>query len=400
MKISTVILFLFFIRMNLPACTSFSCYSEETWYGMNFDYPNNEMCFRMIAESDTVSIFEMGFMDNGNFCSVYGYNSYGNFSNCQMLYPEATNFITPGEDEITTFDAWYYYTRYFENSTYFQDYLENGGINANGILVRQAPPITIHSMMADAEGYSFVLEAVDEDNYITPLENDFLVMANFPNYQFAGQPYTSVSGVGANRYIASYENIMNNFDDFDYNDAWNTLEVSLQNSGSFRTRCSTIFNPATNELYIALHRDLYHIWRVRFEDQILETYSGFSEYSSFNLDQNGVSSYEMAELVDTEDVLFSIESSKIINYPNPFNPSTTISFETTNLNELSRIEIYNIKGQKIKTFPINSSTDQPINSVIWNGTDQHDKPVSSGIYYYVLKQRGKILKTRKMILMK
>jgi len=82
------------------------------------------------------------------------------------------------------------------------------------------------------------------------------------------------------------------------------------------------------------------------------------------------------------------------NYPNPFNPSTTIYFETTNSHELSQINIYNLKGQKIKQYSI--LNDQ--SSIIWNGTDQNDQPVSSGIYFYNLNIENSLVK--KMILMK
>ncbi|HPR18235.1 MAG TPA: T9SS type A sorting domain-containing protein, partial [Candidatus Cloacimonadota bacterium] len=90
--------------------------------------------------------------------------------------------------------------------------------------------------------------------------------------------------------------------------------------------------------------------------------------------------------------------SHLTNYPNPFNPSTTIQFETTNLHEFAQIEIYNIKGQKIRTLPVSSSPSRKV-SVVWDGTDDNNKPVSSGIYFYKLKT-GKIEKTKKCLLMK
>ena len=87
------------------------------------------------------------------------------------------------------------------------------------------------------------------------------------------------------------------------------------------------------------------------------------------------------------------------NYPNPFNPSTTISFETTTLHKNTRIEIYNLKGQKVKSFPINQLTNSPVHQVIWNGTDENNKSVSSGIYFYKLKIDN-FEQTKKMILLK
>ena len=108
----------------------------------------------------------------------------------------------------------------------------------------------------------------------------------------------------------------------------------------------------------------------------------------------------MTETVDVDNIQSSIFNIQLRNYPNPFNPSTTICFETTNLQENSRIEIFNIKGQKVKTFlnlQINKSSNQ---QVIWNGTDNNNKSVSSGIYLYKLKVNDETMATRKCILLK
>jgi len=89
------------------------------------------------------------------------------------------------------------------------------------------------------------------------------------------------------------------------------------------------------------------------------------------------------------------------NYPNPFNPTTTISFSlTTEVTESTEIEIYNGKGQMIKSFPIISSPHSLITSVTWNGSDQNNNPVSSGIYFAILKSGDQQIASHKMILMK
>jgi len=87
------------------------------------------------------------------------------------------------------------------------------------------------------------------------------------------------------------------------------------------------------------------------------------------------------------------------NYPNPFNPSTTISFNlTTEITEDTELMIYNIKGQKIKTLNVTLSGVE--GSIIWNGTDVNNQPVSSGIYFYKLRIDEKNVSIRKMIFVK
>ena len=127
-----------------------------------------------------------------------------------------------------------------------------------------------------------------------------------------------------------------------------------------------------------------------------------------DIDENGISMGElylisgelegMAEVIDEE---FISPEFYMQIFPNPFNPETTISFSlTTESTEDTEINIYNVKGQKVKTFQINPSTDQLINSVTWNGTDTNGKSVSTGVYLFELKADGKLLKTKKGLLLK
>ncbi len=86
------------------------------------------------------------------------------------------------------------------------------------------------------------------------------------------------------------------------------------------------------------------------------------------------------------------------NYPNPFNPETTISFNVTQTSSFVTLEIYNLKGQKVKTL-VNETLESGNHTVIWNGTDDNNKLVSSGIYFYKMKTDNHE-ETKKMILMK
>jgi tetratricopeptide (TPR) repeat protein len=85
------------------------------------------------------------------------------------------------------------------------------------------------------------------------------------------------------------------------------------------------------------------------------------------------------------------------NYPNPFNPETTISFNIATKGNVS-INIYNIKGQKIKTL-LSEDFESGNHNVVWNGTDDNGKPVGSGIYLYRVKSNNETI-TNKMLLLK
>jgi len=85
------------------------------------------------------------------------------------------------------------------------------------------------------------------------------------------------------------------------------------------------------------------------------------------------------------------------NYPNPFNPTTTISFSTSEAGFVS-INIYNMKGQLVKTL-VNENLDAAYHNVVWNGKDNRNKTISSGIYFYKMRTNN-YTATKKMILMK
>jgi hypothetical protein len=84
-------------------------------------------------------------------------------------------------------------------------------------------------------------------------------------------------------------------------------------------------------------------------------------------------------------------------FPNPFNPSTSISY---NLPQKDQIElnIYNIRGQLIKQL-VNVFQEAGLHSTLWNGTDNDGNTVASGLYFCRIISAGKI-ETRKIILLK
>jgi flagellar hook assembly protein FlgD len=66
------------------------------------------------------------------------------------------------------------------------------------------------------------------------------------------------------------------------------------------------------------------------------------------------------------------------NYPNPFNLSTTITFQLKQPSFIN-LEIYNVLGKKIKTL-LNEYIYRGFHKIIWDGRDGHNNTVSSGIY--------------------
>jgi hypothetical protein len=85
------------------------------------------------------------------------------------------------------------------------------------------------------------------------------------------------------------------------------------------------------------------------------------------------------------------------NYPNPFNPSTEIIFSLLEDSHVT-LDIYNIKGQRVRTL-VNENIKAGKQVISWNGTDDNDQPVVSGVYFYQMRV-GEYSSTKRMMLLK
>ncbi len=99
--------------------------------------------------------------------------------------------------------------------------------------------------------------------------------------------------------------------------------------------------------------------------------------------------------VEEEIVMFPGET-KISNFPNPFNPYTTIKLELAETGKIN-LSIFNIKGQKVKTL-LDCTTAPGTYECNWNGKDEAGRAVSSGQYFVKLQQNGKETATKIMLL--
>jgi hypothetical protein len=85
------------------------------------------------------------------------------------------------------------------------------------------------------------------------------------------------------------------------------------------------------------------------------------------------------------------------NCPNPFNPVTTIEYSLPRRSQVS-IEIFNMLGQRVRSL-VNESKSAGSYRIEWNGCDDADKPVSTGVYLYRF-QADDVVQTKKMLLLK
>lgn len=117
-----------------------------------------------------------------------------------------------------------------------------------------------------------------------------------------------------------------------------------------------------------------------------ETFTG--SYGKYSIELPG----ETVSVGHEEPVSFSLGQ----NFPNPFNPTTTIPFSVSEAGYIN-LSIYNILGQKIRIL-VNSYFSPGVHTVIWNGLAESGSEVSAGIYFYRIAQADQV-QTKKMLLL-
>jgi hypothetical protein len=129
-------------------------------------------------------------------------------------------------------------------------------------------------------------------------------------------------------------------------------------------------------------------------DVVFTSYTGQNNGGGFSYIRTSVNN---SELDMDDEYLIPDKYALQQNFPNPFNPRTTIHYELPN-QELVQIIIFNLLGHQVKRL-VDGFRGAGVNSIVWDATNDHGQPVSAGIYIYQLQADG-FLQTRKMILLK
>nr|HPR17847.1 choice-of-anchor D domain-containing protein [Candidatus Cloacimonadota bacterium] len=178
--------------------------------------------------------------------------------------------------------------------------------------------------------------------------------------------------------------------------------ITLSNIGNLPLEITefTISDPvfSTNQTAMIIEAGASVDLEVTFAPQNVETYQAvLTIYSNDYLHPEkevalsgigfGVNNHDLPILVT------NVEQ----NFPNPFNPSTTINFSLAESGRV-KLSIYNMKGERVKTL-MNTELVPDNYSVVWNGIDDNGKKVSSGVYMYQFQTKN-VNEIKKMLLIK
>ncbi len=151
------------------------------------------------------------------------------------------------------------------------------------------------------------------------------------------------------------------------------------NDWEFQSSNPTITNP--ND---------YYFYQVRTDEPLVNAAVKYMETAYGPIPQVGIDDES-----DQNQVI-----SQVVNFPNPFDNSTKISFTLKENIEDVAVKIYNIKGQLIRElYPANSSPSHSI-SVTWDAKDSFGKNAANGIYFYTISSGNNVLDTQKCLLLR
>ena len=171
----------------------------------------------------------------------------------------------------------------------------------------------------------------------------------------------------------------------------NTIDLLNQNEIMLKSHFKEAGNLLIEKTYLTKKQEK----RISLETNSLDKKNSYISIQFIFLDQynNTVAQGFVSQKVIAVPDEFSLHN----NYPNPFNPVTTIQYDIP-IDGKVLLVVYDILGRHVKTL-VNTSQSAGYKSIRWNGTNDYGQTSSAGVYFYHLQTVG-YSKVRKMVLLK
>ena len=171
----------------------------------------------------------------------------------------------------------------------------------------------------------------------------------------------------------------------------NTIDQLNQNEITLKSHFKAAGSLLIEKAYLTKKQEKY----ISLEVNALDKKDSYISIQFIFLDQynNTVSQGFISKKVNAVPNAFALKN----NYPNPFNPATTIQYDIP-IDADVLLVVYDILGRHVKTL-INTTQTAGYKSIKWNGTNDQGQMISAGVYFYHLKTNG-YSKVRKMLLLK
>ena len=268
-------------------CTSFAVYAEKTLYGMNFDFPDVELKFRL-SNTNHQQIFFLCVEGGGVFHETTGMNADGLFAASQILVAPFEINPQPGDTLVSPRDIFF---QALSSASSVDEVLTILGHRRLGYRTDRKG----HYLYADQHGAACVLEPSPDGNAIYRSMHTFTIMTNRPIRRDMDRAAGHMARLDLDRYQTAHKIIQERFGIFNVADAFEVLQQTQLWKGRFKTLVSMVFDPHAKEVYLALGRDFDRIWRVCMQEHVAETYSGFGRYRQDEMGEDGITVNQLLE---------------------------------------------------------------------------------------------------------
>jgi glucuronoarabinoxylan endo-1,4-beta-xylanase len=127
---------------------------------------------------------------------------------------------------------------------------------------------------------------------------------------------------------------------------------------------------------------------------LVDTYDGVS---TLNIPGRSITTITTLDISGGVEDKIQTDFTLVQNYPNPFGATTTIRYSLNKPSEVI-LTIRNVAGQRVRTLQ-NTFQSAGVYSVVWDATDDNNRPVGPGVYFYQLEAGGKNIQ-KKMVLIR
>lgn len=264
-------------------CTSFVIHADRTYIGMNFDISERPIQLSLKKQSE-LRILQK---EAQQFLPAFGINRDGCFMNLQMVDPDEHAVYRRAKNSIHIIKLFDAVLANLPDQPSFGQILQEKTI-------LNVPNISVQSLITQADRSVTVLEPARANMSFPKEQKRFVALTNFRLSEFQDQPYSEVSGHGADRYQTCCSLLEQHQDNFSLEQGFATLAATAQRDGEFPTQLSMLALPEEALVYFALQRDYQKQFVFSFASGLLQTFQGFANQQQHDLNKSPISLAQLA----------------------------------------------------------------------------------------------------------
>ena len=352
---------------------------------------------------DIIVLITLTHLDENHHLYIYDIND---LSDPTLLYYELLDGSTIIQNNENEQNSLYICSIDFNNTSKITKYNISDPQNIEQIMIFEYPSLGKLSFFN--EGYLYFLKFNENGT------KDLLIYNGFEdeNPELINQIFNFTSNTKIYK-LNNYLNVSKNSNTegdlfYSLDDPLNPeLAFTLQNSSKWRgckLKDNVLFSPSGYTVYLydiegnpSGELEPFDYFNLNSKYHNINFFSQDDEDYFFCMQLECISTYNYSIETSAENELLKPETT-LSNYPNPFNPDTTIRFNVIADCNV-QIDVFNIKGQKINSL-VNEQLLKGEHSITWNGENTSGKKVGSGLYLYKLIVNGKTEIVKKCMLLK